>query len=87
MGIKYLANQFACSTLVIFPLKSNILFYKTFTSKANVVNTAFMQYSHTVADVQEEVKIRDNFTSTLNMINTGHTFAPRQMGLRDEQMR
>ena len=52
-----------------------------------MVNTAFMQYSHTVANVQEEVKIRDNFTSTVNMINTGHTFAPRRMGLRSEQMR
>ena len=52
-----------------------------------MVNIAFMQYSHTVANVQEEVQIRDNFTSTVNMINTGHTFAPRKMDLRGKQMR
>ena len=61
MGSKYAVKQYVCSTLVIFAQKSK----KTFTSIANVVNTAFTQYSHSVANVhvQEEIHIQDNFTS------------------------
>ena len=44
---------------------------KIFTRKANIVNTAFTQYLHTVANMQE-VHIHNNFPSTVNMSNITH---------------
>ena len=66
MGSKYGVKRLICLNLLIFAQKSNII-YKL----ANIVNTAFTQYLHTVANMQE-VHIHNNFPSTVNMSNITH---------------
>ena len=71
MGSKYGVKRRVCLNLLIFAQKSNIVFARYLQEKANIVNTAFTQYLHTVANMQE-VHIHNNFPSTVNMSNITH---------------